>query len=166
MPSSPVIEPNPPSGVVDVARDAANETSWPKRLWTTPRMLVLPLHVFILELGSLVGRVSLDDAARPAGWRFQSARQARAGWASRSKEPVAIEVGEHPLDVRLERGPSIDGVKRAMQEAREAPQTGDALFEARMLRVPEAHLVALWFRDVHGGNDAVVPLAPAPREFE
>jgi hypothetical protein len=164
MPSSPVLEPTPPSDVVDAAHDALQ--GWFMKWLPRSRELFLPLHVFVVELGSLVEPVTLTDVARPAGWRFQSAPRSRTGWASRFKEPIAVEVGERPLDVRIERGPGIDGVKRAMREAKEAQQTGGSVFEPRMLRVPEAHLAAVWFRDVQDGNDAVVPLAPAPDEFE
>jgi hypothetical protein len=40
-----------------------------------------------------------------------------------------------------------------------------AVFEPRMLRVPEDHLAALWFRDKLGSSEEVVPITPAPSEF-
>jgi hypothetical protein len=185
MPSSPALE--PPGEVVAAAQKAsAGVSSWLGRWLHRPSAPLVPLHVFVVELGSLLKTEGLLDIAQPAGWRFQSAPQRDPQSPehpaetpspgrrprTRPREPIAIEVAERPIDVWIERGPTIGGVDRALREARELREAGDgvgvdrAVFEPRMLRVPEAHLTAVWFRDKLGNSEAVVPIAPAPSEFE
>jgi hypothetical protein len=186
MPSAPALEPTPPSEVLDAARKASDGvfSSFGRWLRRSSPVLV-PLHVFVVDLEALLEPERLGVLARPAGWRFQSAtarepevpggapERASSGRSRRSrpKEPLAIEVAERPLDVWIERGPTIGGVQRVLAEAQQLREQAEdegidqAVFEPRMLRVPEAHLTAVWFRNRQGSGEAVVPIAPAPSEF-
>jgi hypothetical protein len=158
----------PSYDVIDAARAASKDASRFTRWLRRPGGLVTPLRVFVVELSSLVEPQALGDIAQPVGWRFVSPRRS-FGWRflpPNWKEPVAIEVSEKYLDVQIERSSFVSGAEQVLRAAEAESRLSDATFEARMLRIPEAHLTALWFTASETSAELVVPLAPAPSEFE
>src|SRR5437660_6912433 len=132
----PAVESEPPAEVVDAARAASKRGSRLTRWLRRSGRLVTPLHVFVVELNSLVEPEALHEIARPVGWRFM---------APTGTEPVVIEIAERNLDVQIERSPFVRGVEHVLRAARHEPSLADTSFEPRMLRIPEAHITAVWF---------------------
>jgi hypothetical protein len=115
----------------------------------------MPAHVFVLDLDDLAqGDLSLDSA-RPVAWRFMTPGR---------QEPVAIDVSERDLDVQIERSPAVQDTIDVLRELHEQPGWEDAT--ARVLRIPEAHVTALWVSASESGEDVVVPVGPAPKELQ
>lgn len=66
------------------------------------------------------------------------------------------------LDLIGQHQETLDGLLAYVDEEARAKSPSGV---RRMLRVPEAHLTALWFRDKLGSSEEVVLIAPAPSEF-
>lgn len=154
MNEMPVGEP-PPSEVVNKA-NVAWRRSGVLSGWRRSVDRLMPAHrVFTMGLRDLVEMTDIDEIAEPVGWQFIVRRHG---------EPVAIEVSDGDLDVQIERGPHIRGASQVFDsDAEDAePQQQGA---ARMLRVPEMGLMAVWFQPPHGDQGVVVPLDPSPQRF-
>jgi len=118
----------------------------------------MPLHVFVVELRDLQpGSPDLAGVARPVAWRFV---------VSSKGEPVAIDVGEHELDVQIERGPVVRRMAEMLKGAECRAEALEGALAPSVLRIPEAHLTAVWLRSGDPEADRVVPLYPAPQGLE
>jgi hypothetical protein len=155
MSEMPVSEPGPPGDVVEKAATAWRRSGalvgWRRKLDG-----VLPAHrVFTMGLRELTERTDLAEIAEPVGWQFIVRRRG---------EPIAIEVSDGDLGVQIESGPQVRGASQVFgSEAEEVSPHEDAA--ARMLRVPEMGLMAVWFQSAHGGDGVIVPLDPSPQRF-
>lgn len=116
----------------------------------------------------LVYFVGLDDmaqgrilsAARPTSWRYILLDGDRAHAAA---ELAINDDGEVEGFSHVDGGTFVEStvVGVAFAERLEASRGGD--YELRLLSVPSLYLVALW---LHGTDDLLVPLAPAPGGLE
>jgi len=153
----PTIEPEPPVDVVRAARGASKGLARVAGWLSRSRVPLAPVHVFVSQLRPLAEYRKLDDIAKPVSWRF-AGPSATTG--------IAIEVREDDLDVQIEKSTLVEGASRVLKAANNDPRLAAAVFEPRILRVPEAHLTAIWFKAQDAGEDVLVPLDPAPKAFE
>jgi hypothetical protein len=123
----------------------------------------VPQQVFRLDVADLKGRRGLD-AARPAGWRYLVEVGERVVAAAQTR---VTDDGRHAFG-HLNEGPFVAGTVRAlhaldvMDDA--AGGGAGAGAEVRLLQVPALYFVGLWLHGEKG--DTVVPVEPAPPEFE
>ena len=71
---------------------------------------------------------------------------------------VEVKHDTHELS-QVNQGPFGAGIANSIAQAEKQP--GD--YEVNVLRIPGIYLIALWLK---GNSDALIPVAPAPREFE
>jgi hypothetical protein len=111
-----------------------------------------PVHV-LDEMAP--GRAGLG-ATRRIGWRFLINAQDKP---IASAETVRTATGwdfSH-----FSEGPFVISTHRALRQAHALP----GLYQPRLLSVPRLYMLALWLRDEWGpggGEDLLIPLAPAP----
>jgi len=116
----------------------------------------------------LVYFVGLDDvaqsrmlsAARPTSWRYILLK---GDYAYAAAEVTINEDGELGGFSHVDRGPFAENIVAAVElaEITDTARGGD--YELRLLSVPALYLVALW---LHGADDLILPLAPAPGALE
>jgi hypothetical protein len=131
---------------IDAALDALKSTPIPGFGIDGALALAYPHVIYHLGLDDLAGGKGLD-AAKPVGWGHIAG-------------PLLIETkfDTHELS-QLNQGPFGVGITNSI--ARAESQGGD--YEVNVLRIPGIYLLALWLK---GSEDALVPVAPAPQEFE
>ena len=119
-----------------------------------------PQRVYTVGLDDLAGESTLEDAARPTGWRFL---------VEEAREPVAAaEVHDETgasVPAQVTEGQFVRSTAEGLRAAEAHPSVAEANFEARTLRVPALNLVALWLHSPDA-EDLFVPLDPAPAPFE
>jgi hypothetical protein len=111
--------------------------------------------VFSIGLRDLVDHRDLESIAEPVGWQFLVRRRG---------EPMAIEVSDRSLDVQTETGPQIQGASEFFSTDNPTV-TSASESTARLLRVPEVGLMAVWILSSHD-DELIVPLDPAPRSMQ
>lgn len=163
----PLRLPTPPPTGLEIVRTAL------EGLMSTPSLSALALSVGTGDEASkgleataphLVYFIGLDDIAEG---RFLSAAKAK-NWryillegntALAAAELTINDSGEVGGFGNVDRGPFVEStsVATALAEGLESVQDRD--YELRLLSVPSLYLVALW---LHGENNLLLPLAPAP----
>lgn len=100
------------------------------------------------------------SAARPTSWRYILVRGDNAYAAA---EVTVAEDGQLGGFSHVDRGPFALNIVAAVElaEITETARGGD--YEMRLLSVPSLYLVALW---LHGTEDLLLPLEPAPGDLE
>lgn len=64
---------------------------------------------------------------------------------------------------QINQGPFAAGIANSVARIEGSQHVAGADFELAVLKIPGIYLLALWLR---GNNDTLVPVPPAPREFE
>jgi hypothetical protein len=116
-----------------------------------------PHKVYFVGLSDLLeGR--LLSAAKLKGWRYLVFNQDRP--------VVAAELQTGDNEVRfsnINRGPFVDGAVEGVTFAENLDIVRNEDFELRALEISPLYFVALW---LHGPQDLLIPLRPAPSELE
>lgn len=126
--------------------------------------LAAPHPVFNLAV-ERIGTRNYADYAVLTGWRFFLADAADAIGM------VEAEAGtrfERPRFARVSAGRMVACAVRALHTAEQTPRVQAGDYVLGMLRVPTAHMHALWLRDGSGRarHDLFIPLEPAPSVIE
>lgn len=150
------VSPDPPTAIVDAARRAW-DGAWLWRAFKRSKQALTPVHMYVIDLDTLATMPLSSEIARPVAWRFVTPSKGDA---------MAIDVDEHDLDVQIERGPIVQRTLEALRALESEPEWTDASFARRVLRIPDAYITAIWLTSNDADADVVVPLSPAPMEFE
>ena len=120
---------------------------------------VAPHLVYFVGLED-VAQGRMLSAARPTSWRYILVKGDEACAAA---EVTIAEDGHLGSFSHVDRGPFAQNIVAAVElaEITEAARGGD--YELRLLSVPSLYLVALW---LHGAEDLLLPLEPAPGDLE
>jgi hypothetical protein len=118
-----------------------------------------PHLVYFVGLNDLVeGRIL--SAAQPTSWRYILLDQENVHAAAE----VAIDAaGEVVGFSHLDRGPFVESTIAGIDFAERLEASLGVDYELRLLSAPSVYFVGLW---LHGADDLLVPLAPAPRGLE
>lgn len=116
-----------------------------------------PHQVYFVTLSDLAeGR--LLSAAKLKGWRYLIFEQ---------EQPVVaaeLRTGETELSFsNVNRGPFVAGTVEGVTFAESLDVVHEEDFELRALEISAIYLVALW---LHGKQDLLIPLRPAPEQLE
>jgi hypothetical protein len=155
----PAIDPQPPRAAVDAATAAARgPLGWlPRR--RERAYVTAPLQLFVMRLTPLArfGETAngIAELAEAVGWRFLTTGAARH---------AAIEVSDRGGPAQIETSPFVEATESALERIEERPQLAHTVFEPRMLRIPDLHMMSVWLVSA-SGEEHVLPLAPAPERF-
>ncbi|MBV8751366.1 MAG: hypothetical protein JO328_00715 [Hyphomicrobiales bacterium] len=165
----PIEFPQPPEqaralaeGGVSAAIDSAREHRISPRLTTAAAdrspALSRPHATYNLTPHDIAERRPLA-AARLTAWRFLIAS---AGEPLAAGE-VDLDGAGHPISfASLNIGPFVGSTLSALETAEKMPEVANGRYEARLLRIPEMYVMALWLKPRNAGDGIVVPLNPAP----
>jgi hypothetical protein len=158
----PIETPEPPEEAVEAVRASIARRARPRglRARAPAASVTAPQRVFTVGLDALAGEASVEDSARPTGWRFL---------VEEAREPVAAaEVHDETgatVPAQVTEGQFVRSTAEGLRAAEAHPSVAAAAFELRLLRAPALNLVALWLHTA-GREDLFVPLEPAPAPFE
>jgi hypothetical protein len=165
----PIEVPQPPDDVVEAVRLTVGRRSRPRarRLRRAlgaapaPASVSTPQRVYAVGLEALAGPPgTIEDAARPTGWRFL---------VERPQAPIAAaevhDATRATVPAQLTEGAHVRSTAAGLRAAEGLAPVQDAEFELRLLRVPALHLLAHWLHATDR-DDLFVPIAPAPRPFD
>ena len=118
-----------------------------------------PHVVYFVDFNNLTeGRILA--AARPISWRYLLID----GNNVQSAVDVTIDdAGEIGWFSHVDSGPFVQSTVQGLEFAENLEAEQGVEFELRAISIPSVYLVALW---LHGADDLLVPLAPAPVGFE
>jgi hypothetical protein len=114
-------------------------------------------QVYSAPLEALAAPLSLDQVAEAAGWYYLA-----------ETDEVSIEVVDSNGEPEAERNdadPSAADLIQATRQSIEIERVAEEIFEARLLRVPELAMTALWLRPMLG-DSLVILVDPAPASLE
>ncbi|HEY4417054.1 MAG TPA: hypothetical protein VGO57_15295 [Verrucomicrobiae bacterium] len=120
---------------------------------------VAPLPVYLLGLKQVTNSLGLASA-RSVGWQ---------SLILQGKNPVAAvdfdsdTSGNASKSKSYSQGAQVGSVAAALAVAEALPQVAAANYEPRLLQAPAINLLALW---LHGAQDVLIPLDPAPGTFK
>ena len=121
--------------------------------------IVAPHVIYFVDFYSLAeGRIFA--AARPVSWRYLLID----GNDVQSAVDLTIDdAGEIGWFSHVDSGPFVQSTVRGVEFAESFEAESGGEFELRAVSIPSVYLVALW---LHGADDLLVPLAPAPGGLE
>jgi hypothetical protein len=122
--------------------------------------LTSPHEVFNIGLDDLVRDASLT-AAQPVGWRYLVSE---GGTVIASAETTGGGGQQDQVFSQFSQGPFAAATAQALATVRASDHVRDVDVEARVLRIPALHFMAVWLHAA--GGDTLVPLAPAPPGIE
>jgi hypothetical protein len=117
-----------------------------------------PHRVAYLSLDQVRRGHDLQDATRPGGWRFLIHEGDKAIAAVRVVEDgaAAYRLGE------FSEGAFVTGTEQVVRFAeRELEAVRNGHFEPVLLMAPEIFVIALWLRNLEGGNDHILTIPTA-----
>lgn len=167
----PLRLPTPPSNGLEIIREAiAGLLSTP----TTPARTLsadtdedasqslaaaAPHLVYFVGLDD-VAQGSILSAARPTSWRYILLK----GESARAAAELTInDEGEVEGFSHVDEGPFVESTISGVEFAEQLEASGGNDYELRLLSIPSLYLIALW---LHGSQDMLVPLTPAPGGLE
>jgi hypothetical protein len=117
-------------------------------------------EVFNLGLDDLVRDAGLA-AAQAVGWRYLVSE---GDAVIASAETSRGDGQKDQVFAQYNQGPFAAATADVLATVRASDQVRDADVEARVLRIPALHFMAVWL--LAAGGDTLVPLAPAPPGIE
>jgi hypothetical protein len=118
-----------------------------------------PHVVYFVDFYNLAER-RIFAAARPVSWRYLLVD----GNDVTSAVDLTIDhAGEIGWFSHVDSGPFVQSTVTGVEFAENFEAEGGVEFELRAISIPSVYLVALW---LHGADDLLVPLAPAPAGLE
>lgn len=164
----PAVIPSPPEAVDEVARSSLREltTAGQVRISSLAGAapsevgLSTPHPVYSLSLTDVVENHPPSDDAL-TGWRYLV--DVGAGPVAAAEIATTAQSTE-PRFASLNQGPFVNATVEALPVAETGG--GQAEYSMRLLRIPALYVLAMWLHAEDEGEDAFVPLAPAPDPLE
>jgi len=122
---------------------------------------MLPHRVFTVGLAELVSGDFVTQA-RFVGWRYLIRQDGGAGV---SAEVDVAPTGEHRF-AQLNEGPFVGQTADLISQMQASDRVQNGTYELNVLRIPGIYVMALWLRDMNGGEDIVIPMSPTVETLE
>lgn len=119
--------------------------------------VALQHNVYTLRSSDIAQGRNLDKA-RLLAWRFL------IQYATNTLAAIEFSCDSQGQNLRfasLDTGPFAQGTREAVKMAEGLTDVKAGSYELRALKAPSVYVMALWLKNLQGGDDIVVPIAPA-----